>query len=435
MRYSCIAPDSYVGDFQDIRSWIDRIVSRWREIPDPKEIDNWREAFQPVVDAFGFASVKNGNIVYPHDGTLWTNLEEGATQLFGDVNEDGESDDDEGLRGRAISAFKQYYQQLVNAVHACGVVVQVVDASLEAEAAVWRAASYGAPQTVHRIAGICERLAGKAASRDIGISDILNIGSKVLGVASLAPAPYKVPAKVGSFILFAAATATYPGNRSFSAFEWVDPPRPPIPSYSGAIEVLSLLLNGSNGSVDQVVTTVEQSIWDTSSAAISAIVLDPDQLFNPKAAPITAPPKTLVHDRKIALEVVKRTANVAAKLSTAASAVQSCREAATGAVMKRHSRIGIGPQGPYSRLDELMFYLGLALRELGDEADAAAVNLRTVVEVLDEAEANRRALIQSTARDFTAADSGYVSHYHGTLAEDARPPAIPDFAERMGARS
>ena len=439
MMSTCVAPDDYVADFRAIQSKINDIVERWRELPDPEKIQDWRETFIPVVASFERASTdRSGNVVYPSGGTLWFHLEGGTINLFGvDLNGNGKSDDDEGLRGSAINAFKQYYQQLVNAVHACGAVVGLIDASLESEAAAWTNARLMATETVNRIAGVCENLADKGHGMSISVGDLLNGTSQVLGLVSLGLATLGsggTGTAAASFVL-SVVSDKFPEKESFNPFDYVDPPRPSIPSYSGAVDVLSLLMNNSEGSVQNALNNVEQNIWDTVGTTILDITSNRRSLYNPRPEPVTEVPDTLRHDRDIAIAVVDHTAMISGTLLTATGQVESCRAAGTDAIMRRDGRLGIGDTGPYPRLDTLLFELGLVLRELGQEAYAASVNLHAVVEALDQAEADRQSLIQSTARSFELSDSGYVDYYyHEGIKPQLPMPVIPNLDELMSGK-
>ncbi|MCL2092183.1 MAG: hypothetical protein FWH11_13450 [Micrococcales bacterium] len=363
--------------------------------------------------------------------------------LWGDANGDGWSDEDEGLRGQAIMAFKDYVRQVEDAVYACDLIVQLVDASLGAEAELWDQARYAATQTVHRMAGTCWRLAraGAAGSADIDVRDVVAGIAFALGAVSLVPGPHQTAAGVSSLALSAVTASGYPGAGDFRAADYVNPPRPSIPHYHGALEVLELLLNGSKNSVDESVTIAEKEIGKSLNAAHHMMTVSERQLFNPRVAPVTEVPATLRHDRELALEIVRRTALVSVELCSAAVEINAFKDLGDASIMKRDPRIGTGQgTGPYHQLNTLLFFLGLALQEIGNEAYAASVNLHAVVEALDLAEVERQELIQATANSLTAADTGYVAYYSNEAnipldgQVDVPEPVIPDIDRMRGER-
>ncbi|MCL2090669.1 MAG: hypothetical protein FWH11_05520 [Micrococcales bacterium] len=431
--------EGYIEDFNRIRAEVERSTDRWQNLPKPERIQQWRDEFRPVVACFGIMTYdENGNASL---NPLWTDLDNAHRILGRDLDGNGMYDESEVLlRGGAIDAFRGYFQGLVNAACACAEIVQVVNKSLEAEQALWEMAGTEAVGTIDHIADICGRLAAggpEAGGVEVDAGDLLTGISQAFGIASVVPGPHQLATgAVGLGLSFVAVAVGSGSNGSaFDPFEYVNPSRPPIPNYSGALEVLSLLLNGSEGSLAEIVTNVEDNIARTVRAATWTITTTECYRFNPRAAPITEVPPTLRHDRELALNVVHYTARVAEALCTAATDVKACCDLLDHSVLERHERIGIG-YGLYQSLSTLMFLLRMTIQELGDEAYAAAANLQAVVEALDRSEADRQTLIQTAADSFAAADSGYVRRYSDPrytpldAVVEVPEPVIPDI-DRM----
>ena len=415
----------------DIIMWIERIVDRWRKVPDPSASGKlgtlYTQFHTNVWWRFQEGIVDGGDTKFPYDGegSLIQNVGDAWRSLMGkDKNENGKSDEDEGLQGATAMVFKDFYQKFTNAIMACRDIVTVIDSDIKSEMDLWVNARHDAAQTVHAIAGVCERLATGAGKgpQTTDVAGVFSDASFGTGLVSLIPGPQSVPVAIASTGLSVVSDAL---GRGFSPVDYVTPPRKAIPDYSSAIEVLSLLMNGSAAGVDQRVTATEQAIDHTLCTAAIMVRVEGRSRFDPTPEPITeAVPSKIKYDSDIAATVFTCLNSIGDELSEAAHQVQLCRDLPSDA-LRRHERIGIGADGPYDSLDLLMSLLKMLLDDLAAEAYKAAANFKAAMDLLSGAETNAQTLIQAAA-DFNSTGSGEFVTY-----ESEHPISVIDIFRLM----
>ena len=411
--------------FLDIRRAIEEIVDRWRHVPDPEVINDAVASADAVIGLFNTGQYRACG---GPDGSIYPNLTLVSHFLMGHY---GVVSADEGLQGQAVLLFKRFFMNLADAVDASRQIVYVIRGAAEAERETWRRARVSAPQLIHRVAGACERLC-KGPDTDINPADALNALAITLGAASIAPGPHQLVTGAASLGLSIVSTLSFVQGdndaEEFREFMYEIPDRRVIYNYQDALDVLSVLLNGSRSGVNADVEQEERETRNSLSAAIACIA-ERKRLFDPTPEPIVeVTSDTLDYDRGATDEIVSHMNLIGEYLNSAAENLSLCKSTFQGGALRRHHGIGIGSDGPSHEFDTLIGLLEGLLRELSAEAYSGAANLEAAMNYLAELDAVTQEKLLQLAQAFTDED---LSEFDSRLV----PSTLPYITEQMTKRA
>lgn len=313
--------------------------------------------------------------------------------------------------------FKEYFGDLIRAILACQQIVVVLDGAVAAEEQLWGAVRNDVPQSIHRLAGACKRIAGGSSAR-VDLDGVLNGTALGLGVASVViSGPVGVTIGIVSLGLSVVTMSGVTGTEGFDAIEYLNPQPAPLRNCDNALDVLEEMLNGSSRSIDQNITSFERKIADTLDAAIDQMELR-RSAFDPIAERISAvTPETLKYDQAIVDRVNEGMDYAAEELSAIVTLVRDCRDGLPGSSLRRRSdTIGVDP---YGRLERLLELLETDLTEIAAEATAGAAYFRAAMESYAQNDAATQERLRQLSQAFMDADTS------GLGSDDSAPGVGP----------
>ncbi len=386
--------DDIEAEFDEVRHKVDGLVDKWRDLPDPAQIQGEVDQWQALFAALDSAAPDGGqDPVVRNVGRLqdWVNgdAEHGiAPHLVGDMAE----------------TFKDYVDNLYTAVSACRDVALVTGAAMAAQQGLWQAARQDFASILTETADRLDEIAGRGPTGDL--STVFTVAGIVLTIVGCFTAGATTVAVAGLGIgLGVVGPATTDSEKSRK-----------VHSYSEALDFMDTLLNDGQIGLGWRIRREEDNIRCNIVGSVDAVNQN-RSAFDPRPGPIESTDGIRRPEQSALETAYKLMSDIGSGLAWVGYRARGSAMMVggiTGApwagrkrcLVERDHEIGIGRTGPTEEFQTLADLLATLVLELSWEVGEGEKNLRAAVDVLDRTDADTRARLRAVASEL-------ASGFHG----------------------
>jgi hypothetical protein len=340
--------DEFQEAFATIRSTIDGLVGRWRDLPDPDLIAPIVESSRQVTRGLAGAASSAGGAA-TGAGALAGYLrliEANAQSMSGDV----------------IASYKaKFLVQLSQAIGGFHAISVVRGAAVAAQEGLWREARRAVAEALEKTRGAMDQIAQGGSAE---LKDVLKVaGWAAKGVGFFASGGVAVALEVTGLSIEVLDDVTSTGDKTVEGAPG---------SYEAAIQHLTTVLN----TLDSQIRTEEQKLQDNLVANLRNIRNDPAS-YDLSQPPVWSSEGVILIQPHLVDEIIKvHMPAVADELERIASEFYS---SSIYAAVRRDDAVGIGSTGPAASFSDLNWLLYELVKDLAWEVRAGAKNLEAAV--------------------------------------------------------
>ena len=367
--------EGYSDTFDEIRHKIDKLLKKWKDLPNLREIEIESSKCLEVTKVLAStATTQNGKIV-PAGMIIPANLE-----LIGHKLRSMKGETADVLQAKFLIALDAAVGNLNRvSIHLGGVLV--------AEGKVFSAAHEAVAEAVHEAKQVCDKVARGGSSE-------LKIAVKIAKLVADGIAAFTGPlgAAYKATTIGAGVSSVALGGIDASKVESSGEVKSDVKSYDQALTALDTALDAINLDIRNGESALSANIVDNID-----IITGNRSAFDLSFEPIRSKEKLLIVVPEDAMAIAKsHLPPIADELSkTARSALGFSM---TTAVM-RDEGVGIGPKGPGEMFASMRTLLYELLRELAWDVENGAANLRSAIELIENEDANSKATLEQSARN------------------------------------
>lgn len=367
--------EGYSDTFDEIRHKIDSRLKKWKNLPDPREIEIESSKCLEVTKALAnTATTQNGKMA-PAGMVIPGHLELIKHKLT-------------SMKGETADAIQsKFLVALGSAVDNLNRVSIYLGGSLVAEEKVFSAARKAVAQAVRQTKLACDKVAQGGSSK-------LKVELKIakLVVDGIAAFTGPLGAAYKSTTIGAGVASVMLGSIDSSKIKSQNGVESGVRSYDEAMTVLDDVLNKINDEICNGESALSVNIVDNIN-----IITGNKSAFDLSIEPIRSKEKLLVVVPEDAMAIAKsHLPPIAEEISkTARSALNFSM---TTAVM-RDKGIGIGPKGPGEMFASMRTLLYELLRELAWDVENGAANLRSALEMIANEDVNTKTAFEQSAHN------------------------------------
>lgn len=361
---------SYTAEFDSVRRCVDKIVDPWKELPDPKDVDNeiekWITAVSPLAkDPQTVGNKSTGG------GTIFTNLDQAGKALG-------------NMSGEVIHKVEAFVAKLASVTGGLHDKTILLGGALNSEMKMFEETRASVVKALQQGIKVFDAVASKKKS---GFKVILEIVSATIDAALIFTAPEVAIEKK----LAQASSVALKGLKS-SQDEKIDDDE--VGDYDSAIGKLEKAFEAINKSVTKAEKGVEgMLIGNLDSMSQSDHRKYYDVTMDPIDSSAIEPSPELNVDYGKAKGVCRkfgdvRTSVIEAKDSLPRVSMFTC--------LLRSGVIGIGSYGPAHAFSDLNVRIEKLLKNLADDIENEAKNFDLAVEAIVSEDAQARSRLQET---------------------------------------
>ena len=367
--------EGYSDTFDEIRHKIDSRLKKWKNLPNPREIEIESSKCLEVTKVLASTATTQNGLIVPAGMVIPANLE-----LIGHKLRSMKGETADAIQAKFLTALSAAVGNLNRvSIHLGGALV--------AEGKVFSAAREAVAKAVHEVKKACDSVArGGSSKLEIVIKIAKLVADGIAAFSGPLGATYKATT-IGAGVLSVAL-----GGIDASEVKSSGEVKSNVKSYDEALTVLDDVLDKINDDIRNGESALSVNIVDN-----IGIITDNRSAFDLSIEPIRSKEKLLIVVPEDAMAIAKsHLPPIAEELSkTARSALGFSM---TTAVM-RDEGVGIGPKGPGEMFASMRTLLYELLRELAWDVENGAANLRSAIELIENEDANSKAALEQSARN------------------------------------
>ena len=367
--------EGYSDTFDEIRHKIDSRLKKWKNLPNPREIEIESSKCLEVTKVLASTATTQNGLIVPAGMVIPANLE-----LIGHKLRSMKGETADAIQAKFLTALSAAVGNLNRvSIHLGGALV--------AEGKVFSAAREAVAKAVHEAKKACDSVArGGSSKLEIVIKIAKLVADGIAAFTGPLGATYKattIGAGVSSVAL---------GGIDASEVKSSGEVKSNVKSYDEALTVFGDVLDKINDDIRNGESALSVNIVDN-----IGIITGNRSAFDLSIEPIRSKEKLLIVVPEDAMAIAKsHLPPIAEELSkTARSALGFSM---TTAVM-RDEGVGIGSKGPGEMFASMRTLLYELLRELAWDVENGAANLRSAIELIENEDANSKAALEQSARN------------------------------------
>lgn len=382
--------EGYSDTFDEIRHKIDSRLKKWKNLPNPREIEMESSKCLEVTKALAnTATTQNGKMA-PAGVGIPGHLELIKHKLT-------------SMKGETADAIQsKFLIALGSAVDNLNRVSIYLGGSLVAEEKVFSAARKAVAKVVHEAKEVFDKVArggGSELTTTVKIAKLVADG--IVAFTGPLGAAYKattIGAGVSSVVL---------GGIDASKVESSGEVKSNVKSYDQALTALDTALDAINLDIRNGESALSANIVDNID-----IITGNRSAFDLSFEPIRSKEKLLIVVPEDAMAIAKsHLPPIAEELSkTAGNALNFSMTT----VVMRDEGVGIGPKGPGEMFASMRTLLYELLRELAWDVENGAANLRSALEMIENEDVNTKTTLEQSARNIDKGSQIAPWNHHQT---------------------
>ena len=368
--------EGYSDTFDEIRHEIDSRLKKWKNLPNPREIEIESSKCLEVTKVLASTATTQNGLIVPAGMVIPANLELIGHKL-------------RSMKGETADAIQaKFLTALSAAVGNLNRVSIYLGGALVAEEKVFSAAREAVAKAVHEAKEVCDKVArGDGSEMKIAVNIAKLVADGIAAFTGPLGAAYKattIGAGVSSVALGGIDASKVESSGEVKSSD--------VKSYDQALTALDTALDAINLDIRNGESALSANIVDNID-----IITGNRSAFDLSFESIRSKEKLLIVVPEDAMAIAKsHLPPIAEELSkTARSALGFSM---TTAVM-RDEGVGIGPKGPGEMFASMRTLLYELLRELAWDVENGAANLRSAIELIENEDANSKAALEQSARN------------------------------------